>query len=48
MKSNYLAAGFNFMELTDSQAQRETDFFLTPQMQLKARMEKKNTFQKEA
>lgn len=47
MKSNYLAAGFNFMELIDSQAQRETDFFLT-QMQLKARMEKKNTFQKEA
>lgn len=48
MKSNYLVAGFNFMELMDSQAQLQTDFFLTPQMQLKACLEKKNTFQKEA
>lgn len=48
MKSNYLVAGFNFMELMDSKAQRETDFFLTPQMQLKACLGKKNTFQKEA
>lgn len=36
--------GFNFMELIDSQAQRETDFFLTPQMQLSSRLEKKNPF----
>lgn len=46
--SLYLAAGFNFMELMDSQAQLETELFLTPQMRLNACMEKNYTFQKEA
>lgn len=47
MKSNYLAAGFNFIELIDLQAQLETGF-LTPQMHLKACMEKENAFRKES
>lgn len=47
-KSNYLSAGFNFMELKDSQTQCETDFFLNPQRQLKAHRQEKYIFQKVA